>query len=441
MRERTTERANERVAVIGGGLAGLTAALYAARAGSSVVVYERTSELGGRAKTREEGGFCFNMGPHALYRTGEASRVLAELGVRVDAEPPALSGAAARHTGRLHALPGGFVSLLTTGMLRLTEKIEAGRWLAGLSNIDTTRHDDRSLGDYLAAEVASLRVREMVEAFVRLSTYAHATDVISAGAALAQLQLAFAGGVLYLHGGWGRLVDSLREQAVRANVEIRCARAIGRITRDADGFVLDAQRGDAPCGRVDAVVVAAAPAECARLVAALGSVGDFVQARARATVPVRAASLELGLSALPSARDGFVLGIDEPTYFSVHSNTARLAPEGGALIHCARYLAPGESPPRDVLAKELEAIVDQAQPGWRDHAVHRQLLTDLTVTHAVAPVGGLGSRMPVVVPGGRGLFLAGDWVGGAGMLADAAFASGCEAGKAAADAAHGRAVV
>ncbi len=36
----------------------------------------------------------------------------------------------------------------------------------------------------------------------------------------------------------------------------------------------------------------------------------------------------------------------------MHSNTARLAPKGAGLIHCARYLAPDEAPARDVLRKD-----------------------------------------------------------------------------------------
>ncbi len=62
------------VVVIGGGLAGLTAATFLARAGRRVVVLERASHLGGRARTQEREGFFFNEGPHALYRGGPAQR-------------------------------------------------------------------------------------------------------------------------------------------------------------------------------------------------------------------------------------------------------------------------------------------------------------------------------------------------------------------------------
>lgn len=58
-----------RITVIGGGLAGLTAAISAAEAGAKVTVYEAHHTLGGRARTAE-GPYRTNDGPHALYSGG-----------------------------------------------------------------------------------------------------------------------------------------------------------------------------------------------------------------------------------------------------------------------------------------------------------------------------------------------------------------------------------
>lgn len=55
------------IAVIGGGLTGLTAAVYLARAGKSVIVLEKENQLGGLAQTVKLNGALFNLGPHAMY--------------------------------------------------------------------------------------------------------------------------------------------------------------------------------------------------------------------------------------------------------------------------------------------------------------------------------------------------------------------------------------
>ena len=69
------------VVVIGGGMAGLTAACYLARAGADVTLFEKAPNLGGRAASRDFDGFRFNRGIHALYTGGATSRVLQELGI------------------------------------------------------------------------------------------------------------------------------------------------------------------------------------------------------------------------------------------------------------------------------------------------------------------------------------------------------------------------
>src|SRR5262245_57661612 len=109
------EEVTMRVVVVGAGLAGLSAAAYLARAGGSVTVLGKASASGGRARTREQDGFFFNVGPHALFRAGEGLQVLGDLGVRVSGGVPA--GGYAVHGGRLHTLPVGPASLLATGLL------------------------------------------------------------------------------------------------------------------------------------------------------------------------------------------------------------------------------------------------------------------------------------------------------------------------------------
>jgi hypothetical protein len=58
--------------------------------------------------------------------------------------------------------------------------------------------------------------------------------------------------------------------------------------------------------------------------------------------------------------------------------------------------------------------------------VEQRYLHLMTVAHGTpqAATGGLAGRPPVSVTGRPGLFVAGDWVGPTGLLADAAVASG-----------------
>lgn len=151
--------------------------------------------------------------------------------------------------------------------------------------------------------------------------------------------------------------------------------------------------------------------------------GDAVLAgEAAQAVPVKAATLELGLSGLPRPEALFALGVDGPWYASVHSAFARLGPEGGAMVHVMKYLGSADADAREA---ELEAVMDVLQPGWREHVVARRFRPNLTVSHLLpsAKAGGLSGRPTARVPHVSGLFRVGDWVGPEGMLADASFAS------------------
>ena len=420
----TDQRAD--VVVIGAGLAGLAVAGYAARAGRSVVLLEKAGAAGGRAQTTAVGRFQFNLGPHALYRNGHAEQVLRELDVPIAGRSPNASGGYAVSGGVAHALPGGFLSLLTTGLFGIASKLEAARLLAGLGRMAAAPLDRTSVRDWLARDVRQPEVRALLGGLVRVSSYAADHARMSAGAAVAQVQGALGGGVRYLDGGWQPLVDGLAATATRAGARLSTSARAAAVTdgggcrtvRLADGTTIDA----------DAVVIAAGPDAAAQLLD--GAAGATARGWASAAIPVRAACLDIGMSRLPRPRATFALGIDRPLYLSVHSAVARLAPEGAAMIHVMKYGA-GDADPR-AEERELEGLLDLIQPGWRELTIERRFLPNMLVSHALptAAAGGLTGRPQVAVPGADGVYVVGDWVGPTGMLADASMASAHQAAQA-----------
>ena len=416
------------VIVVGGGIAGLAAAAYAARGGRSVTLFERSEFLGGRAETSERNGFLFNRGPHALYKGGAAEAVLADLGVHHTGNQ-APTGGAAIYAGELFRLPGTAGSLLTTHLFGPREKLEAGAVLAGLSHADPAPLDGVTLEDWLAVSIKHRKVREMVASYFRVSSYSNAPGIASAGALIRQFQFA-RNGVTYLDGGWATLVSGLRDAALASGVRIGNCEPVAAIERE--GGVRGVRLFSGRAHEARTVIVAASPTAARDLL--YRGEETALQAWAEDAVPVRAACLDVGLSRLPNPEPQFALNIDAPLYFSVHSRSARLAPEGAALISAAKYLPVGESLDAAATERELEALLDLAQPGWRKLLVERQYLPNMTVTNGVvlAARGGLTGRPGPEVPGVPGLFVAGDWVGQEGMLADAALASARAAGKLAA---------
>ena len=96
-----------RITVVGGGFAGLTAAITAAEAGAKVTVYEAHHTLGGRARTAE-GPYKTNEGPHALYKGGPHWTWLSQRDLIGELAPlPPLEAARLRlrHKGALRRTP------------------------------------------------------------------------------------------------------------------------------------------------------------------------------------------------------------------------------------------------------------------------------------------------------------------------------------------------
>ena len=413
-------RSQTDVVVVGGGLAGLTAAALLARAGRRVRVLERAPELGGRARTQQRDGFFFNEGPHALYRGGPAERVLRQLGIRPRGAIPRGRGSLAIDRGRVFRLPVGAGSLIATWLLGFGAKRQLARLLGRLPTIDAAPLANISIADWLAETLPHPQARAVARALVRVTTYS-ADERISAGAAITQIQLALKNGVLYLDGGWQTLVDALARAAAASDG--RAAISPIEITTGATVTSIDpgpphvVHLADGSSISAPALIAAVSPTVLRTLFPHDRTIAGWSDS----AIPVRAACLDLALSRLPSPRGRFALGIDQSLYFSVHSLTAALAPQGGALIHVARYLRAGETGDR----AELEAATDLLQPGWRDALVHARFLPAMTVVPwlPTAHTGGLAGRPPVAHPSIAGLFFAGDWIGAEGQLADAAFAS------------------
>jgi phytoene dehydrogenase-like protein len=411
------------VVVVGGGIAGLTAAAYLARAGRAVTLYEQASSLGGRARTMEHEGYRFNFGAHALYRGGAGVPILRDLGVTWSGNkaPTAGFGVAA---GRYDRLPTGPFSFLGTKLLTAAAKVELLGLLTKLARLDPEPLRTTTAQDWLDREVKHEEARALLATLINVTSYTADHARLSMGAALAQLRLGLKENVTYLDGGWQTLVDGLRRAALKAGATVVADTHVAAVLRDPlGGAVRGVRLADGTEQAADAAIVAAGPRE-ARALVERGDETILPTWEAQA-IPVRAATLDVALRSLPHPEINPVFGLDRPLYLSVHSAAAKLAPAGGAVIHLLKYLRADEpTDPRED-ERELLGLLDLAQPGWRAEVVTRRFLPKQVVSHSLveAARGGLAGRPGPVVPGVPGLYVAGDWVGPVGMLAVGALAS------------------
>ncbi|MHB8574748.1 MAG: phytoene desaturase family protein, partial [Dehalococcoidia bacterium] len=226
---------------------------------------------------------------------------------------------------------------------------------------------------------------------------------------------------------WQTLVTGLEAASCAAGVEIHTGVRIAAVTRADGGWTLRTAGGKHWTS--GAVLLTGSPAVVASLVR--DEDGQYLQRWAEAALPVRAACLTVGLARLPRPDACWEVAVNQPLYFAAHSVFARLAPAAGATIHLVKYLSTRSQTDARSDECELEDFLDLMQPGWRPELRQRSFLPRMAVANALptAEAGGTSGRPSPAVPGMPGLYVAGDWVGNEGLLADASLASARVAAK------------
>jgi phytoene dehydrogenase-like protein len=400
----TRETNADQVVIAGAGLAGLSAAATAARAGARVLILDEKSP-GGRARTDEMDGFRFNRGPHAVYVGGAGRRVLNRLGVRPATHIPPLRGARVLVGGGLHPP----LSRRVLGARAAAQLTAAFTRISRTGRVDCPRISTR---DWLASLDLTPRAAAMLEFIVRVTSYVADMDAMPADLAIGQLRMAWRG-VSYPDQGWQALVDGLRARATESGAELRVHAPVIAICGEPGAWRVRTLSGqEIPAAAV--VVSTGTPAGTRRLLPAVPGWDGLGP-------EVTAACLDLGVRHI---RTRLTFGIDEPLYLSPHAPGGKLAPAGMGMVHVMRYAATSADADR----ARLEAFAAAAGIAAGDVATSR-FLPKMTVATALPAVGtGLAGRPPVAVEQAPGLFVAGDWVGPTGWLSDASLASGEQAG-------------
>src|SRR5215208_3931973 len=401
-------------------MAGLTAACYLARAGVDVTVIEKAPYLGGRSATQEVDGYLFNRGGHALYTGGAASRILEELGVSYDYGIPKRTFV--MQGGKLFPFPADPLGLLRTDVLDAGDKLALVRLFVALGTAKPRALANTSVQGWLDHNVRRPQLRRLMTALARTFVYSTALDLVSAELFVEKFQGALRNPVHSVDGGWRTLVDGLRAVAERAGARIVSNVQVESV-EISNGHARSVRLHDGSVVRASAVVVATSPRDAAKLVdgGENPAMGQIVEG----LIPARIACLDVALNRLPVPGRPIVQDLDGPRFMSAQSVYSRVAPEGAALIISFKQLDPRyPGDPRED-ERDLEELLDAAQPGWRGALVKRQYLPRIEAVGALptAREGGFAGRPGSRVMGLHNIYMAADWVGPEGFLVDASMAS------------------
>jgi hypothetical protein len=392
------------IVVVGGGLGGLITACTLATGGAQVRLLDG-GDVGGRAASgslRDGAGAPLrspvNLGPRALYRGGPLDRALRSFGIRpAGFSPPAAGFAMREHT--LHALPTSPSTLLSSSLLRGAGLREAGLALARLTIGAFDVDEGETIGSWIERHADASDARDLLRALVRVSTYS-ADDGLDAAIAVRQVRAAIARGVRYVDGGWGSIVRALVDKARSLGVTIEEHQRAG--SRDVGDTIVIA--GSPHMAETILHGPDGASSSSSSSAETCGGHRCAMDHRASSSAPVTSACLDLLIERLPVPDRRFVLGVDVPLYFSVHSARGH---DGPVIVHAMAYGA--------ATREELEAFVDVVQPGFGALVRGSRYLPRMIVAHALPRPG--HKRQAVVVD--ERTALVGDWLDSPYLLADA----------------------
>ncbi|MFJ8784587.1 NAD(P)-binding protein [Streptomyces sp. NPDC102476] len=365
-----------RITVIGGGLAGLTAAISAAEAGAKVTVHEAHHTLGGRARTAD-GPYRTNDGPHALYNGGPHWSWLRQrdlIGPLAPLPPLEAARLRLRHKGALRRTPPfAMLKLLRHSAQQAPVDVDFLSWATGQAGEEGARaaahYSAVALFHHDPGALSAAFVQERLRRATKLPPEAH-----------------------YPRGGWAGVVDRMAARAWNLGVRMETLSRVDTLPTDTP------------------VVVATSLPAARRLL------GDD-----SLTWPSgRTALLDLALRTRRG--DAFAVSdLDSPGWierFTAQDRT--LAPAGEQLLQGQIPIAPHETR-ADGVAR-AEQLLDLAFDGWRERVTWRRESVANGRTGAV-DLPGTNWRDRPPVDRGDGVYLAGDQVAAPGVLSEVSFNS------------------
>jgi phytoene dehydrogenase-like protein len=366
------------ITIVGGGIAGLTAAISCAEQGADVVLLEAHAQLGGRARSLAA-PYRANLGPHALLSGSPFWRWLGERDLMPPYARPPLSGARFRWRDDIRRVPGVGAAIAALRLRGRSAPVEL---------------DFRSW----ASDHVGLETADALASSAGILTYHHDPGELSAAflwEILVRGLLVAPPAARFPIGGWTSIIDRLRERCAALGVEIRTGERVGELP--SPPVILATELADARALTGD----------------------DALQWRSG-----NAVCLDL---ALRSRRgDPFVIvDLQEAGWVERFTATdASLAPAGEELIQAEMPIRPGES--SDAAAARLERLLDASFKDWREREMWRRRQVMDGRSGAIDHPGTTWRDRPAI-DRGDGVFVTGDMMAAPGSQSEIAWASAVEA--------------
>ncbi len=419
------------VAVIGGGLAGLTAAAYLSRSpGIRGVLFERSPQWGGRAFTYEKNGFTLNYGAHAVYGIDRHTigKLEKELGLHISSRQVDKRKIMYEKGSSLTPAPLDFVNLMKTEVISSGQKVRfVTEIMAMMANIHQLRKY-ATLEDFLAESSAGEDLKELWEHLVCSNFFISPDDARRVpGPVIADYYhnlFLSQKPVNYILGSWAVITSQLKDRIESSGRwELALQEGADTIRYENGKYVITTKNRELS---FDRVVFAMPVQQVVKLLK--GTPWEPFIAPYEKNTATEVLVYDVGLSHVVARPFSYISDMNNKMFITdVSATDHTLVPDGGQLLQGIAYLSDetfdGETDRKAYLDErqaQMEALFDRHYPGWRE-AVSVKRMSKKAMVQSVKNVAGnrlLPNRIDSVP-----FYFCGDGCTGKGELAERAFSS------------------
>lgn len=424
------EEKRMKVAIIGGGLAGLTAAAYLSENPHvEGILFERSPQLGGRAFTYEKAGFTLNYGAHAIYGIDRhtLTTMERELGLSFSSKQVDKRKVVYAKHNQLTTAPLDAINLLKTDLLSTIQKVRfVGEIAAIIANIHNIKNY-ATLADYLAESNADEDVKELWEHLVCSNFFITPEDARNvSGAVISEYYhnlFLSSKPVNYVLGSWAVITNQLKQKLTTSGKwEIALQEGVDGLRYEDRKFVLKTKTREMA---FDKVIFAMPVQQVVKLLK--GSAWEPFLAPYESNTATEVMVYDIGLSRVVARPFSYISDMDNKLFISdVSATDHTLVPEGGQLLQGIAYLSDNFDTDEERKAyldnktSQMEALFDRHYPGWRDVTAVKRVSKKAMVSSVknIATNRLLPTRVENIP-----FYFCGDGCTGKGELAERAFSS------------------